>query len=328
MDLHDLTALEQARAIRRREVSSVELARHYLARSHALNETVGAFVTITDDLALEQAAEADRLVAESADPDGAAGPARRGRAGEGPEPGARACARGSARWSSTWSRPSTTTWSPSCARGNTVMTGKTTTPEFGLPAYTESEIGPYARTPWDLTRGAGGSSGGAAAAVAAGLAPVAHGSDGGGSIRIPASVCGLVGVKPTRGLVSNGPMPDGLGRLGVQGVLARTVADAAALLGVMAGGRRRLRARACGIPDRPLLIGRYHQPVIADTAVHAESPDRLRGHVRPARVARPSPRRHRGAAAPRCRAALRAGLGGGRGRHPGAAPTARATCGR
>ena len=96
-------------------------------------------------------------------------------------------------------------------RGNTVMTGKTTTPEFGLPAYTESDIGPYARTPWDLTRGAGGSSGGAAAAVAAGLAPVAQGSDGGGSIRIPASVCGLVGIKPSRGLISNGPMPDGLG---------------------------------------------------------------------------------------------------------------------
>ena len=131
-------------------------------------------------------------------------------------------------------------------RGNTVMTGKTTTPEFGLPAYTESDIGPYARTPWDLTRGAGGSSGGAAAAVAAGLAPVAQGSDGGGSIRIPASVCGLVGIKPTRGLVSNGPMPDGLGRLGVQGVLARTVADAAALLGVLAGRGRRLRARRCG----------------------------------------------------------------------------------
>ena len=149
------------------------------------------------------------------------------------------------------------------------MTGKTTTPEFGLPAYTESDTGPYARTPWDLTRGAGGSSGGAAAAVAAGLAPVAQGSDGGGSIRIPASVCGLVGIKPSRGLISNGPMPDGLGRLGVQGVLTRTVADAAALLGVMAGLDG---FYVTGLRDPgPLLIGRYRQPVIADTDVHPEA---------------------------------------------------------
>ena len=120
--------------------------------------------------------------------------------------------------------------------GGTVMTGKTSTPEFGLPALHRARhraVGPHARG--TSTRSAGGSSGGAAAAVAAGLAPVAQGSDGGGSIRIPASVCGLVGLKPSRGLVSNGPMPESIGRLGVQGALARTVADAAALLDVMAG---------------------------------------------------------------------------------------------
>ena len=73
------------------------------------------------------------------------------------------------------------------------MTGKTATPEFGLPCYTETAVGPPARTPWDLARSAGGSSGGAAAAVAAGLAPAAQGSDGGGSIRIPASVAACSG---------------------------------------------------------------------------------------------------------------------------------------
>ncbi|HEV2258602.1 MAG TPA: amidase, partial [Streptosporangiaceae bacterium] len=116
-----------------------------------------------------------------------------------------------------------------------VITGKTSTPEFGLPCYTETKIGPPARTPWDLSRSAGGSSGGAAAAVSAGLAPAAQGSDGAGSIRIPSSVCGLFGIKPSRGRISGGPLvPDLLG-FGVDGPLTRTVADAALLLDVMTG---------------------------------------------------------------------------------------------
>ena len=81
----------------------------------------------------------------------------------------------------------------------TISVGKTATPEFGLPCYTETDIGPPARTPWDTGRLAGGSSGGAAAAVAGGFVPIAQGSDGGGSIRIPASVCGLVGLKTSAG---------------------------------------------------------------------------------------------------------------------------------
>ncbi|MFY9930426.1 MAG: amidase, partial [Streptosporangiaceae bacterium] len=87
----------------------------------------------------------------------------------------------------------------------------------------------------DLSRSAGGSSGGAAAAVASGLAPAAQGSDGGGSIRIPSSVCGLFGIKPTRGRVSGGPLVPDLDGLGVNGPIAHTVADAALLLDVMAG---------------------------------------------------------------------------------------------
>jgi amidase len=274
MALHDLTALEQAGAIRRGEVTSVELTAHYLRRSHELNETVGAFVTITDDLALAQAAAADRLVAESDDP--AALPVLHGVVV--PVKDLNRVAGVRVRFGSRVVDVVAEVDDDVVANlraGNTVMTGKTTTPEFGLPAYTESDIGPYARTPWDLSRGAGGSSGGAAAAVAAGLAPVAQGSDGGGSIRIPASVCGLVGIKPSRGLISNGPMPDGPGRLGVQGVLARTVADAAALLGVMAGtDNHYLRAISMLREDAglgSLLVGRYHRPVIADTDVHDEA---------------------------------------------------------
>ena len=115
------------------------------------------------------------------------------------------------------------------------MLGKTNTPELGTIAQTESELNGACRNPWDTTRTPGGSSGGAAAATAAGLCPAAHGSDGGGSIRIPASCCGLFGLKPSRGRVSPAPYGSGALGLGTSGPLARTVRDAAALLDVMAG---------------------------------------------------------------------------------------------
>jgi amidase len=113
--------------------------------------------------------------------------------------------------------------------------GKTNTPEFGTIAMTESELNGDCRNPWDTSRTPGGSSGGAAAAVAAGLAPVAHGSDGGGSIRIPASCCGLFGIKPSRGRISPAPFVSGSLGLGTSGPITRTVRDAAALLDVMSG---------------------------------------------------------------------------------------------
>jgi amidase len=116
-----------------------------------------------------------------------------------------------------------------------VILGKTNTPEFGTIGHTESELNGNTLNPWDATRTPGGSSGGAAAAVAGGLLPVAHASDGGGSIRTPASCCGLVGIKPSRGRVSNAPYTNGSLGLGTQGPLARTVRDAAAVLDVMRG---------------------------------------------------------------------------------------------
>jgi len=116
-----------------------------------------------------------------------------------------------------------------------VILGKTNTPELGTIAQTESELNGVCVNPWDSSRTPGGSSGGAAAAVAGGLLPVAHGSDGGGSIRTPASCCGVVGIKPSRGRVSPAPYVSGSLGLGTSGPLARTVRDAAALLDVMRG---------------------------------------------------------------------------------------------
>jgi amidase len=158
-----------------------------------------------------------------------------------------------------------------------VSLGKTATPEFGSPCYTEPEGRPPAVTPWDRTRMAGGSSGGAAAAVAAGLVPLAQGSDGGGSIRIPASCCGLFGLKPTRGRISGFPMYGEPVGLATAGSIARTVRDAAAMLDVLAGRRvgdpswapppSETFLASCDRDPGRLRIARFNQPVIADTPV-------------------------------------------------------------
>jgi aspartyl-tRNA(Asn)/glutamyl-tRNA(Gln) amidotransferase subunit A len=113
-----------------------------------------------------------------------------------------------------------------------VLLGKTTTPEFGWKAVTDSPLTGVTRNPWDLGRTAGGSSGGAAAAVASGLGPLAVGTDGAGSIRIPASFCGIVGLKPTHGRVPVYP-PSAFGTLSHVGPMTRTVADTALLLDVL-----------------------------------------------------------------------------------------------
>ena len=235
--IHDLTVLELAAAIRSRELSPVEITAHYLGRIEALNSDVGAFYTVTADAAREQAAEAEKAVARASDP--AALPPLTGV----PIPikdlnmvaGVRQTL-GSLVYEDNVPDESDHVSAALRAAG-AVMPGKTATPEFGLPCYTETKIGPPARTPWDLSRSAGGSSGGAGAAVAAGLAPAAQGSDGGGSIRIPSSVCGLFGIKPTRGRISSAPLVPDLFGLGIDGPLARTVADAALLLDVMTGNQ-------------------------------------------------------------------------------------------
>ena len=233
--IHELTMIELADAIRARELSPVAVTDHYLRRTQELNDQVGAFYTVTAELASEQALAAEKAVTQAADPADLA-----------PLTGVPIPIKdlnmvagvrqtfGSLAYES--NVPDTDDYVVTRLKdAGVVITGKTSTPEFGLPCYTETKIGPPARTPWDLSRSAGGSSGGAAAAVAAGLAPAAQGSDGAGSIRIPSSVCGLFGIKPSRGRISNGPLvPDLLG-FGVDGPITRTVADAALLLDVMSG---------------------------------------------------------------------------------------------
>ncbi len=121
-------------------------------------------------------------------------------------------------------------------RAGFVIFGKTTSPEFGFSPSTETSLTGDTRNPWDPTRISGGSSGGSAAAVAAGILPLAHASDGGGSIRIPASCCGLFGLKPTRARVPAGPdFGEGWGGLATSHVVSRSVRDSAAALDVAAG---------------------------------------------------------------------------------------------
>jgi amidase len=235
-EIHDMTAIEQAAAIAEGELSPVEITDHYLDRIERLNSQTGAFYTVTADQAREQAAIAEKLAADSR---------RTGdRSALPPLTGVPIPIKDLNMVAGVRMTFGCTIFADNVAteddyvvaelrKAGIVITGKTATPEFGLPCYTETRIGPPARTPWDLSRSAGGSSGGAAAAVSSGLAPAAQGSDGGGSIRIPASVCGLFGIKPTRGRISGGPLMPDLAGLSTDGPLARTVADAALLLDAM-----------------------------------------------------------------------------------------------
>ena len=138
-----------------------------------------------------------------------------------------------------------------------VVVGKSNTPEFGITSVTESDLNGACRNPWDPARTPGGSSGGAAAAVAAGALALAHGSDGGGSIRIPASCCGLYGLKPSRGRVSPAPFVSGSLELSQNGPLSVSVRDAAAFLDAIAGYEWG-DANVLPPPERPFLeeVGR------------------------------------------------------------------------
>jgi amidase len=293
--IHDLTVLELAAAFRGRELSPVESTDHYLGRIGNLDTGVGAFFTVAAELAGDQARAAEKAIAT------AAGSAELPPLTGVPIPikdlnmvaGLRHTY-GSAAFEDNVAVEDDHVSGAIRAAG-AVITGKTATSEFGMPCYTETAVGPPARTPWDPSRSAGGSSGGAAAAVAAGLAPAAQGNDGGGSIRIPASVCGVFGLKPSRGRISNAPlMPDFVG-FTTEGPIARTVADAALLLDVMAGNQpgdmytqpalakgETFLAHAGRDPGR-LRIGRSLQHPIEGAVLH---PDCVAAYVHASRLLR------------------------------------------
>ncbi len=222
-ELHHLTAQELWDWIRRGDATAREVTDHYLARIERLDADLGAFVSVTAEAARDRADHLGDLVPTSRPlwglPSGDKDlydrrgvPTRSGTASL-PERAAAA------------DHPLVTALDAAGA----VSLGKTASPEFGMSSSSETRLG-TTRNPYDTTRAPGGSSSGAAVAVAAGLLPAAVGSDGGGSVRIPAAATGLVGLKPSRGRVPSMPGRSGVGGLSVAGPLTRTVADAGMLL--------------------------------------------------------------------------------------------------
>jgi len=218
------SALELAAALRRGELSSVELLDACLAAVDELNPQLNAVIWRNDDDARAAAAAADRRLAagEQAPFLGVPLPIKdlTPVAGWPVSYGSRGAPAGVSEESELVVE--------ALERGGFVLCGRTNTPEFGVLTVAENTRYGISRNPWDTARSPGGSSGGAAAAVAGGMFPIAHANDGGGSIRIPASYCGLVGFKPSRGRVPR-LAQSWLGAV-VEGVVARTVADSAAVL--------------------------------------------------------------------------------------------------
>jgi len=253
LDLGRLSAIDTAAAVRAGRVSARVVAEAALARIAERNPGLNAVSVVRADAAL---ADADAL--------DAGGPGH-----DGPLAGVPVAIKEEldvAGMVTTFGGRGNTTPAPADCESvrrlraaGAVVVAKTAMPEFGQFPFTESAALGITRNPWDTSRSTGGSSGGSAAAVASGMVPVAMGGDGGGSIRIPASCCGLVGLKPTRGRVSTGPYAALWGALGTLGVLTRTVTDTALVHDVLAGSTSADRWSAPA-PARPYLEAARTEP--------------------------------------------------------------------
>jgi amidase len=234
--LCDRNATELARALRAREISAREVVAAHLDRIDRVNPRINAVVTLVAEAAMAQAAAADEAAAH----------------GEftGPLHGLPVAHKDNhltAGIRTTFGSVSKAQFVPEVddlvierMRAAGVITiGKTNIPEFASGGHTFNEVFGVTRNPYDLSATAGGSSGGAAAALAAGMHPLADGNDFGGSLRLPAGYCNVVGLRPSAGRVPVYPATDGFVGLSVQGPMARTVDDVALLLSVMAGPDRR-----------------------------------------------------------------------------------------
>ena len=230
-----LSASSIARRVREGTLSPVDVADAYLERIHDRGDRTNAFVTVTDELARESAADAAAAI-EAGEPLGPLHGVPVAIKDLDDVAGVRTTS-GSLLYEDHVADAD----SPFVERlraAGAVVVGKTNTPEFGLGTTTDNRVAGRTSTPFDPERVSGGSSGGAAAALADHLVPLAPGSDAGGSIRIPASFCGVYGLKPTYGLIPNVDRPNGFAShtpFTHNGPLARTVEDAALALDVMAG---------------------------------------------------------------------------------------------
>ncbi len=228
-DLAFASAVELAELVRLKKVSPVELVEIYDRRIEELNPRLGAYLTTTIDQARDEAKRAESALNGDDLPPFFGVPISIKDLNE--TAGVRTT-HGNGAFADRIPDADDSVVT-SIKKAGFIMLGKTNTPEFGTTCWTDPPAYFPARNPWDPERTTGGSSGGAAGALAAGLCPISQGSDGGGSIRIPAALCGLYGIKPTRGRVSS--FPGAQSFLSQNGPISRTVADAAALLDVLSG---------------------------------------------------------------------------------------------
>lgn len=235
MPLHDLTAAELRRKLLAREFTCVDSTRHFLARIRKFDPEIKAFLCVTEDLALRQAAAIDAKIAAGQDPGPLAGIPTAVKDVLNLEGTVTTCG---SRYLEKYVSPYTATAVQRIIDAGAVILGKTNTDEFAMGSSTENSGYFTTRNPWDLSRVPGGSSGGSAAAVGARLVLAALGSDTGGSIRQPAALCGVTGLKPTYGRISRFGLVAYASSLDQIGPFTVDVEDAALFLQTMAGQDR------------------------------------------------------------------------------------------